>query len=267
MGPDRSDSPHDPQPPAPEPQGAPDAPERGHAAPPGPPAPDHARAPGRRVPRTPSPAPHDPPAIDLAALGPDAPPDRRDAALRTLYDGYWQDLWAHALQIVGDGDLADDVVTETVVDAITRAHQVRDAGALGAWLQRSLFRAAVKRLRREEQTGARGARHAGDLDAIADPAPSWLDATIAAEHARDAARRRDRQDAAIIEFVNRLSSDDRAIVQGRLFTGRPHPKIAHDLGRTVVAVTTRWFVLRKRLQKVLRAAADGSDGSLYSSDE
>jgi RNA polymerase sigma-70 factor (ECF subfamily) len=230
-------------------------------------APDHARAPEARGPAPRSPALHHPPAIDLAALGPDAPPDQRRAALRALYDGYRQDLWTRALQILGDRDLADDVVAETLLDATTRAHQVRDAGALGAWLRRSLVRAAVEHLRREERLGARGARHAGDLDAITDPAPSWLDTTAAAENAREAARRRDRQAAAIMEFVGGLSSDDRAIVRGRLFTGRSHQQIAHDLGRTVLAVTKRWSVLRERLQRALRAAADGDDGSLYSPDE
>jgi RNA polymerase sigma-70 factor (ECF subfamily) len=74
-----------------------------------------------------------------------------DDAVRELYACHGQRLYAYALRLTNDSDVAEDVVQTTLVTAWRTAHTFRGEGRLIAWLLGIVHHTAMKSLRHMHQ--------------------------------------------------------------------------------------------------------------------
>jgi RNA polymerase sigma-70 factor (ECF subfamily) len=74
-----------------------------------------------------------------------------DDAVRELYARHGQRLYAYALRLTNDSDVAEDVVQTTLVTAWQTAHTFRGEGRLIAWLLGIVHHTAMKSLRHTHQ--------------------------------------------------------------------------------------------------------------------
>ena len=83
--------------------------------------------------------------IDLAALR------QRDAiAFRELVDAYSPHIYNLALKMLGDADVADDILQETFVNAYRAIDRFEGRSHISTWLYRIAHNAVLMRLRKEK---------------------------------------------------------------------------------------------------------------------
>ena len=82
----------------------------------------------------------------MAAPNP-APPDVREALSRALVD-QGDRLYALALRVTRDPDLAADAVQEAFAAALERAADFRGEASLGTWLHRIVYNKSIDLLRK-----------------------------------------------------------------------------------------------------------------------
>jgi RNA polymerase sigma-70 factor (ECF subfamily) len=168
----------------------------------------------------------------------------RAALERTLLeDG--DRLYAFALRVTRDPDLAADAVQEAFAAALARADQFRGESALSTWLFRIAYTKSIDLLRRRgreeplaDETGERG-----------EPA-SWSrppDEILAGEQAR----------ASLEEALGELSPVQRAVFELREGEGRPTQEVAEILGLPEGTVRVHLHRARLRLRSILAGHLGG----------
>lgn len=120
-------------------------------------------------------------------------------------------LLRYATSIVGDADVAEDLVGDTVVRALERAETFRGDSSLATWLHRILHNLAVDRMRRRREVPA------GDLTAetsetvqVAAVEQRWHDDAYTVDAATVVARAEQAQE--LRDALIRLPYDHRAAV-------------------------------------------------------
>lgn len=149
-------------------------------------------------------------------------------------------LFNIAQLMVGDHDLAEDVVQETLVLAWRDLKGLRDPGGFDAWLHRILVRSVYREARRERRRSSR---------AIHIPELRWPS---------DAARDIENRDALERGF-RRLAPDHRAVLVLRHYLGFSDEEAAGALSVPVGTVKSRLNRAASALRSELEADARGGE--------
>ncbi|MFI5474505.1 RNA polymerase sigma factor [Streptomyces cacaoi] len=166
-------------------------------------------------------------------------------ALGLLLERHRAGMRAVALSILGPGPDTDDVLQDAVLVALARIGDVRDPGAVGAWL-RMIVRNKCRML-------LRGSRPTEPLAGLSVPDPDIGPDEVLERHAlRDW----------VWEAVEELPPTLRLPLVLRHFTESvtAYERIAQVLGVPVGTVRSRLSQARARLAGALSATADGAHG-------
>jgi RNA polymerase sigma-70 factor, ECF subfamily len=71
-------------------------------------------------------------------------------AQKQLYDKYCDAMFTIAYRVVGDHDLAKDVLQETFISVFKDIKQFRGESTIGAWIKTITIRCAIRKLKKEE---------------------------------------------------------------------------------------------------------------------
>ena len=175
-----------------------------------------------------------------------ASPTIREALERALVeDG--DRLYALALRVTGNADLAADALQDAFATALERAGQFRGDAAPGTWLYRIVFNKSIDLLRsrsREEplDEGASGEEEAG-RDVWSRP-PDEILSSLQAREALDRA-------------LEALTPVQRAVFELREIEGRPTGEVAEIVGLPAGTVRVYLHRARLRLRQILGPALQG----------
>ena len=163
-------------------------------------------------------------------------------AFDDLYRRYSPTAYGIAYRLTGQRLLAQDVVHDAFL-ALWRAPEAFDAarGAFRSFFRSLVHHRAVDTIRREERLRARQER-AANLEPVAgeDPAESVADDDFVA-------RRR----LEVREALERLSPEQRQVLEMAYFTGMTQVRIAEELGIPLGTVKTRTFAALRKLRSAL----------------
>ncbi len=174
------------------------------------------------------------------------PPSLREALHRALVDD-GDRLYALALRVTRDADLAADAVQEAFATALEKAHEFRGEARLSTWLHRIVFNKAVDLLRRRRREEPLPETESSVLTAEDDRmghGPSWArppDALLVGQEARQA----------LDVALGALTPLQRAVFELREAEGRPTEEVAAILDLTPGAVRVHLHRARLRLRERL----------------
>ena len=196
-------------------------------------------------------------ALVTSAKGGDA------AAFRTLVVRYQRKVYAVALGIVKDPDLAWDVAQEAFVRVHQHLGDFKGDSAFSTWLFRIATHLAIDSVRRE-RTSARDDLEEADEAALADGAEGIL-ATALGTNPQESALRRELADK-MSEALSQLPEKHRTILVLREVEGLSYEELAERLQIHKGTVMSRLFHARRKMQALLRRyagleAKDRSEGA------
>lgn len=159
-------------------------------------------------------------------------------AVRAVYDRYAGSVLTVARSIVGDGELAADVVQTTFVKAWRAAATFQGDRELAPWLYAIARRSAIDALRHERRP-TRG-DHGPEVDMAVSPLS--FERTWEAHEVRRA--------------LDDLPSDEREIMRRSHLLGESHRQISEALGIPIGTVKSRSSRAHRRLAAALAHLAD-----------
>ncbi|HTN52002.1 MAG TPA: sigma-70 family RNA polymerase sigma factor [Anaeromyxobacter sp.] len=173
-------------------------------------------------------------------------------AFRTLVVRHQRKVYAVALGIVRDPDLAWDVAQEAFVRVHGHLHEFKGDAAFSTWVYRIATHLAIDAIRRER------ASHKDDVDEVleadlAEGAEGIL-ATALGNDPRENALRRELA-GKIQEALDGLPEKHRTILVLREVEGLSYEELADRLGIHKGTVMSRLFHARKKMQAALREYA------------
>lgn len=185
-------------------------------------------------------------ALVTSAKGGDA------AAFRTLVVRYQRKVYAVALGIVKDPDLAWDVAQEAFVRVHQHLGEFKGDSAFSTWLFRIATHLAIDSVRRE-RTSARDDLEEADEAALADGSEGIL-ATALGTNPQESALRRELADK-MSEALSQLPEKHRTILVLREVEGLSYEELAERLQIHKGTVMSRLFHARRKMQALLRRYA------------
>lgn len=185
-------------------------------------------------------------ALVTSAKGGDA------AAFRTLVVRYQRKVYAVALGIVKDPDLAWDVAQEAFVRVHQHLGDFKGDSAFSTWLFRIATHLAIDSVRRE-RTSARDDLEEADEAALADGSEGIL-ATALGTNPQESALRRELADK-MSEALSQLPEKHRTILVLREVEGLSYEELAERLQIHKGTVMSRLFHARRKMQALLRRYA------------
>jgi RNA polymerase sigma-70 factor (ECF subfamily) len=156
-----------------------------------------------------------------------------ETAVRTLYRRHGGAVFTVARSIVGDRELAAEVVQQTFVKAWQAAERFDPSREVAPWLYAIARRTAIDCLRHERRPTTGG--HGPEVDQGV-PGPSF-ERTWEINEIRTA--------------IDSLPSEEREVVRLSHLVGLPHPEIADRLGVPVGTVKSRSARAHRRLAAAL----------------
>jgi len=157
-----------------------------------------------------------------------SPPEARDLL------AHLDELKRWARMHTGDPHRAEDLVQETLVQALGRLGEVRDAEKLGGWLHRIAERRLIDSYRRPRAT---------EVPLLAEPSlPAPDDGGGCDGPSVESLR----------TAVRRLPPTLRRAVRLHYLEGRPVADVARALGTTVSGVKSRLYRARRRIREARR---------------
>jgi RNA polymerase sigma-70 factor (ECF subfamily) len=156
-----------------------------------------------------------------------------EEAVGAVYRRYGGPVYAVAMSVLGDHDLAGEAAQETFVRAWRAAPRYRSGDTLAPWLFTIARRVAIDMWRLRQRFAGQPPAE----DAILSPPPD-LDAVWEAYQVRAA--------------VNRLPDEERVVVLLHHFKQLSHTEIAARLGIPVGTVKSRSYRAHRRLAEWLR---------------
>lgn len=177
--------------------------------------------------------------IDVSAL------QQRDAtAFRRLVEAYSPRIYNLALKMLGDPDLAEDILQETFVNAYGAIDRFEGRSHISTWLYRIAHNAVLMRLRKEKGTP--------DLHSLEDEVD--LERVAFADHWEDAPERHLLQTELLQkmdEALANLSENLRVVFVLRDIEGLSTAQTAEVLNLSETAVKSRLHRARLALRKQL----------------
>lgn len=156
-------------------------------------------------------------------------------AVRALYENYGRAVFTVCYRALGDRILAEDATQQTFLQA-WRAAETFDLGRDAApWLYAIARRASVDVYRRERRHRAERLDREDDPDIVALP-PSFEGMWEAWE---------------VRTAVDRLTPEERSVVEATFFMGMTHEETAQRLGVPVGTVKSRAHRAHRRLASML----------------
>lgn len=162
--------------------------------------------------------------------------------LAAVYDHFSRSVWAVAMSVLGNRQLAEDAAQETFMRAWNGAHRFDPSRPLGPWLMTIARRTALDVHRREHRP-TRG-DHAEEQEV-----PISLPGIERAWEVWE-----------IRQALDRLSPEEREVIELAHFIGMSHPQIADKLDAPLGTVKSRLFRAHKRLAVQLRHLIAGEGG-------
>jgi RNA polymerase sigma-70 factor (ECF subfamily) len=156
-----------------------------------------------------------------------------DAAVRVVYDRYGRAMFAVALAVLGDRELAADCVQQAFVKAWRASASFDPQRELRPWLATITRRVAIDIYRREIQAKRSESRAEVDATVI----PVAFERTWEAFEVRAA--------------LDQLPHDEREVVRLAHFEGLAHSEIAEKLGVPLGTVKSRSHRAHRRLSSLL----------------
>jgi RNA polymerase sigma-70 factor, ECF subfamily len=190
------------------------------------------------LPASPAPAESDEALIARVAAG-----DQR--AIRTLFDRHHLRIYRFALRLLGDRELAEDVLSEVFLDVWRHAAMFETRSRASTWLLAIARFKALSWRRRRSQTPLDEATAVAIPDTSDDP---------------EAAMRKKQQGQILRDCLAQLSLKHREIVDLVYYQGMTIAEVARIVSIPEATVKTRMFHARKQLFDLLAAA--GVDRSL-----
>lgn len=103
--------------------------------------------------------------------------DGHPGALEALIRRHWPPMYAYVLQLVGQAELAEEIMNDTFLKLHRSGHQLRERGSLRAFLYTIARRTALDALKSPSRVG----RERSGLDASVVEAQPWRPAVEAAD--------------------------------------------------------------------------------------
>ena len=153
-------------------------------------------------------------------------------AFAVLVDRYERLVRATAIRIVGDRHLAEDVVQEGFIAAHKSLPSLRAGSKFGPWLVGIVRRQAIRCLHRRRETVV-------------------LNESTADTVLVDEKETLPQDSMALLEFVDRLPDDERALIALRHFQGHSMQELATITSRPVGTVTKQLSRIHKKLRQWL----------------
>ncbi len=183
--------------------------------------------------------------MEIARDG-DAPASSRREALSRALGEEGDRLYALALRVTRDLDLAADAVQEAFATALEREDEFRGEARLGTWLHRIVYTKAIDLLRRRgrEDPFPEDPADLGPEDERLGHAPSWSrppDEILLGQEAR----------AVLERALGALTPLQRAVFELREVEGRPTEKVGEILGLPAGTVRVHLHRARLRLRALL----------------
>ena len=173
-------------------------------------------------------------------------------AFRSLVVRYQRKVYAVALGIVRDPDLAWDVAQETFVRVHRHLGEFKGESAFSTWVFRIASHLAIDSVRRERTSAKDDLEEAGEA-ALAEGGEGIL-ATALGTNPQESALRRELLDK-IGEALDRLPEIHRTILVLREVEGLSYEELAERLDISKGTVMSRLFHARKKMQALLRRYA------------
>ena len=178
------------------------------------------------------------PAADLAPLVERA--QRGDeTAFAALYQGRAGDVYRYVRSILRDPTVAEDVTSQTFLQAWQSLPRLRNAGRFDAWLFRIAHNAAISEARRPATTPLEATAEPPEPSRFADP-QAVLDGKASAAQVREA--------------LLTLPETQREVIVLRFYAELSHEAVARQLDRSVANVRVLQFRALQRLRATLQAA-------------
>jgi RNA polymerase sigma-70 factor (ECF subfamily) len=156
-------------------------------------------------------------------------------AFEQLYRHYQPRLSRFLVNIVNRPQIVEEVLNDTMMAVWSTAANFRGASKVSTWIFAIAYRQAVKARSRWDEP-------LPDLQDNDQPSP---------DASPDDLLHNRRAHAALVEAMNGLTSDHRAVVDLTYFHGMGYREIAEIMGCPVDTVKTRMFHARRKLKRVI----------------
>jgi RNA polymerase sigma-70 factor, ECF subfamily len=173
-------------------------------------------------------------------------------AFRALVVRYQRKVYAVALGIVRDPDLAWDVAQDAFVRVHAHIGEFKGESAFSTWVFRIATHLGIDAVRRERKSSKDDLDEADEM-ALADGGEGIL-ATSLGTNPQDTALRRELRDK-MTEALAQIPEKHRTILVLREVEGLSYGELAERLGINVGTVMSRLFHARKKMQALLRRYA------------
>lgn len=151
-------------------------------------------------------------------------------AFSRLYEAVYTDLYRFALYTLRHAQDAEDAVSETVLDAFSGIHMLREASAFKSWIFRILTAKCNRRIRQYTT------------------APAQLDEDLGDESKKEEAIC---QQTDIQRALGMLSREDRLIISMSIFAGYSSQEIGEQLQMNPNTVRSRQSRALKKMEELL----------------
>jgi len=160
-------------------------------------------------------------------------------AFEKLYRMYQPRLARFLINLVQRPQLVEEVLNDTMMVVWQTAGKFRGASKPSTWIFSIAYRKAMKAKARWP-----------------DPVEEPTDERVSADPAPDEDLDRQRLHDALVNAMDQLSADHRAVVDLTYFHGMGYREIAEIMGCPVDTVKTRMFHVRRRLKQVIAGSFD-----------
>lgn len=166
-------------------------------------------------------------------------------AFEDLYHLYYRRVFRFLLSITRRMDLVEEILNDVMFTVWQKAGGFRERSRLSTWIFGIAYRKALKRLERERRAPEQLDAEDADLAGM-----GGADRALEMQELRDLLQR----------ALERLSPEQRAVIELTYHSGRSCKEIAEIVDCPVNTVKTRMFHARKRLRRMLPRLGHGLAG-------
>lgn len=160
--------------------------------------------------------------------------DRDREAFRRLYDRYYRRLFNYVFSVIRRPEMVEEVVDDVLIAVWRGAESFAGRSRVSTWIFGIAYRQAMKALRRRSP----------ELDTLeSEPRDR--------ERGPEGLMMRRELSSILGRALDRLSPEQRAVVELTYFEGCSYPEIAEIVDCPVNTVKTRMFYARRKLREIL----------------
>jgi RNA polymerase sigma-70 factor (ECF subfamily) len=160
---------------------------------------------------------------------------RDERAFEELYRQYHSRLARFLINLTRRPQLVEEVLNDTMIAVWEKPDSFRGASKLSTWIFGIAYRKAMKALRKVDDPIDYRPVDSADEDSVSPYEASW----------------RDQREHLLLEAVQQLSADHRAVVDLTYFHEMGYREIAEIMACPVDTVKTRMFHARRHLRRLI----------------